>query len=165
MTNILLCTGKKKAVEKVMDFFKDLNRKKTIEILELQVCTKRVMMMRYEELKLLFVARDEGRLKIPRELAKKADLFKISQGQRLMMRMKTFETEDPSLRWNIMSQATAFKLNGGDVRLEETVIEQNYKKIRSCSLMIAGPPKMALDLKDQLVRDRIVDPKSVQYTI
>ena len=165
MTNILICTGKKKLVQKVLDHFKDLDRRKKIEVLNHQQHTKRVMMMKYEELKLLFIAYDGYNLEVPRDLVKKADNFMIRKGQRLLVSMSTFTTEDPSLRWNIISAATSYKLKGGMVAVEETVEEQNYKKLRTCALKLQGPPKMTLDLKDHYVKERIVDPKTVVYTI
>ncbi|MDJ0841229.1 MAG: hypothetical protein QNK37_32250 [Acidobacteriota bacterium] len=148
-----------------MDHFKDLERRKQLEILNFKQLTKRALMMKYEELKLMFLPRDGGNLTVPRDLIKKADYFNISKGARLMIQMSTFTTEDPALRWNIMSQSTSYKLKGGDVRIEETVEEQNYKKLRTCSLTLIGPAKITLDLKDSFVKDRVVDPKTVVYTL
>ena len=165
MVNILISTGKKKAIQKIMELFKDMERKNQIEILNHKQITKRAFMMKYEELKLLYLPKEGRTLAVPRDLIKKVDYFNISRGSRLMISMNTFTSEDPALRWNIMAQSTSYKLKGGEVRIDETVEEQNYKKLRTCTLVLIGPAKITLDLKDSLVKDRVVDPKTVVYTL
>ena len=165
MTNILICTGKKKAIVKILDHFKDLDRNKKLEILNLQVISKKVLFIKYEELKILFLSKEGTKVPVPRDLIKKLDNFKISKGQSLMMKMSTFRVEDAGLRWNLMSRATNFKLKGGNLKIDETVEELNYKTFRTCDIVMSGPSGMALDLKDTFVKDRLVDPESIVYTL
>jgi len=165
MTNILICTGSKKQVSKIMLHFKDLDRKKIIEILNGHQISKRAMFMKYEELKILFLSKEGASLPIPAELIKKVENFSIRKGHKVMMTMSSFRSEDATLRWNIISRATTFKLKGGHLKIDETTEEEHYKTYRICTMTMAGPANMAMELKNQLIKDRLVDPKSVVYKL
>lgn len=165
MTTLLVCTGKKKAVEKMQKFFQEEEEKKRVTILASAQQTKKAMIWAYEELKLLFDTKGPAKIQIEQKLTKNLDFYQFRQPRGIVVKMITFSTEKSDLKWNIISRTTTFQLRGGRVDIQEEVEERARREYRKCYITLAGPPESVVNLKDILVKQRVVDPKTVEYIL
>lgn len=166
MANLLVCTGKKRAVKKVMDYFKDLEHKKKLAIIGSTQRSKKAIIWSYEELKILFQRQVETEpLEIEKKLVASVDLIQIRTPSGVVVKMSTFASDNPEIRWNIISKTTSFQLRGGKVDLREDIHKDGKTEMRTCHLTLAGPCVSVFGLRDLLIKDRIVDSKTLEYVL
>lgn len=162
MPNLLICTGKKRAVKKVVDYFKALEKQHKIEIFATTQKSKKAMVWSYEELKLLFQRTNEGEpLEIEKGLVSSLDMLQVRNPNGVVVKMSSLPSERAELRWDIISRTTSFQLRGGKVDLRE----ENHGGARICHLTLAGPVGSVFVLRDLLIKERIVDSKTVEYVL
>lgn len=167
MANMLVCTGKKRAVKKVMDYFLELNSKKTINIIAHVQRTKKAMIWNYEELKVLFQKKNAKTktLEIDQKLIKACDFLQLRHPRGVVIKMTSFSSEESDLKWNIISRTTSFQLRGGKVDIREDVDTQGRREKRTCHITAAGPCSNVLLLKDLLIKEKVIDPKTVEFLL
>ena len=162
MASLLICTGRKKVVGDVIAHLKQLARRKQITIITIQKKAKKAWLFNYDELKVLFLSKDGANLPFPSPIIKGLDFISLKPGDRVMIKLSTYTKECDNLKWEILTRSTPFKLKGGHLKIEE--IDQG-RGHRSCNLSIAGHPRLAIILRDLLIKDEIADPGTVQYII
>lgn len=164
MPNLLICTGKKRAVKKVVDFFKALEKQKKIEIFASTQKSKKAMVWSYEELKLLFQRKNETEpLEIEKGLVSSVDMLQVRTPNGVVVKMSSFPTDKAELRWEIISRTTSFQLRGGKVDVREDNPKASGERV--CHLTLAGPVGSVFVLRDLLIKERIMDGKSVEYVL
>ncbi len=148
----------------MVDYFKALEKQKKIEIFATTQKSKKAMVWSYEELKLLFQRRNETEpLEIEKGLVGAVDMLQVRTPNGVVVKMSSFPTDKADLRWDIISRTTSFQLRGGKVDVREEQPLANG--IRVCHLTLAGPVGSVFVLRDLLIKERMIDGKSVEYVL
>jgi len=166
MANMLVCTGKKRAVKKVLEYFKEIEGKKGIQILAHVQRTKKAMIWSYEELKVLFTRKGGNKpLEIDQKLVRQVDFLQLRHPRGVLVKMSSPLSEDKDLRYNILSRTSSFQLRGGHVEIREVVNKESRRESRTCAITLSGNCGNVMILKDLLVKEKFVDPNSVEFIL
>lgn len=165
MSRIMICTGKKKHVEAMNRYFRDLERSKEIEILASRQATKKVLLWSYEESKILFNTKKPGAsLQVESGLIRSLDYFSIKERVHVQIDLTSPTKEDDWLKFKIMTSVAQFRLRGGKVEIREEIHKEGeYRKKRTCYITLTGPVKLAFHCRDVLIQENLAEPKSAVY--
>ena len=163
MSHVFTCTGRRRPVERFIKYFKDLEIKGEIEILGIIQRSRKVAFWKYEELRIMFSSQ-KVRFEIDRGYLKAVDFASLKPLDRVIIKLSTFKKEDAWLRGSILALSGPFQTRGGQLTIQEEIEEVNaYKKNRQCHVVLTGPKKLADSYRDLLVKEKVADPKTVEY--
>lgn len=164
MAKILMCTGKKKKVAEVAQFFAALDKKQKIKILGKKVTTKRALIWSYDELKILFESLGNNDPQVPKNLTKAVDICTVKDRAMVILKFQSPQVEDTLLKTKILALSRSFLSAGIKIDIKEEEIRHNeYKIERKANCQIGGPVKTVVAYKDLLVKEELCVPESVSY--
>ncbi len=165
MARLLVCTGKKNKVSAVLQHYITLDKKKLIKILGHKIATKRALIWSYDELKILYENRADGKSDgVPKGLRKSLDLCSIKESTAVIVRFSSFQEEDPLLKPKVLALSRPFLSKQVSVKAQvEEFRHSEYRIEHKCSGQITGPANHVLAYKELLIKEKLCDPKSVSY--
>ena len=165
MAKVLVCTGKKKKVAAVFDFYVKMEKSGKLEILAKKLQTKKALFWGYDELKILFeVEEGAGDFALPKETRKGIDLFSVRDQAQVVVEFSSFLVEDTMLRARILTLSRPFVARQVKVKISEQIHKHSeYRIERRCTGQIIGPVKEVFTYKEQLMKEKLCDPKSLTY--
>jgi len=164
MTRVLLGTGKKKRVQAVVQFYSSLQKEKKVKILSMKVTTKKALFWNYDELKLLFETPNGSGGEAPSKLLNGLDSHAYREQALVVVNCISPRVEDEMLRVKILTSCHAYVSKG--VRASVTgkeFRESQYRVYHQCNIQLKGPVEGVVACKDELVHEKLCDPKSVSY--
>ena len=165
MSAIMIGTGKRKHVEELLHFFKELEKKGELKILAIRRTTKRVMLIPYDELKILFDRDSDQDLELDPKLVRSLGYAGIGRKDVIIAKMQTLKVDDPLIKFNLMNVAANFQKRGGQIKIQEKVDDSRVRKLHYCDVALAGPIKLVFTFRDLLISGEFVDPESIEYFI
>ncbi len=164
MTRVLLGTGKKKKIQAVVNFYSGLQKEKKVKILSMKITTKKALFWTYDELKLLYETHDGSRGNAPDKLLNGLDSHAYREQAMVVINCKTPKVEDEMLKVKILTACHAYISKG--VRASVTgkeLRESQYRVYYQCVIQLKGPVEGVVACKDELIHEKLCDPKSVGY--
>jgi hypothetical protein len=164
MTTVLLCTGKKKKIREVLDYYKGLQNKRFIDILSVRSTTKRALFWNYDELKILFEVLEPDQARPPEKLLKTLDTHAFREQAMILLDCKTKRTPDEMLKVKVLTTCGAHIARGVRAQVEqEELRESEYRIYYRCAIQLKGPVSAVVACKDNLVAEDLCDTDSVGY--
>lgn len=164
MAVLFICTGKKKAVIKMVTHFRDLEKEKKVSILTVKQITKKAAFWKYEEAKILFSS-DGDRLVLDTKLLKGLDYASMREKNSFAIKMSTFLKEDDWLKGSIISLTAPFQMRGGQLSIKEEVEKTRRHTKRICHLVLSGPGNLTTTFCDLLLEKKLGDPSTLEYMV
>jgi len=161
---LFTCTGRKKAVHKLVAHFHQLEKDKKITIMTVKTATKRAAIWKYDEAKILFVSTYD-RLSLDKKLLKGLDYASMKEKNSIAVKMSTFHREDDWLKGNIITLTAPFQMRGGHLSIREEVEKTRRHTRRICHMVLSGPRALTTTFTDLLVEKKLGDPSTLEYMI
>lgn len=165
MANILVCTGKKRAVIRMAKHFQTMHARKTINILATVQRSKKALVFSYEEMKILFQSGQQVSLDIDKKLVRAVDFMQIRRPSGLVVKVSSFTVAQHDLKWSIIAHTSAFQLLGGRIDIREEIREEDSRELRTFHITMVGPTAQVISLKNLLVNKKVANPKTVEYVL
>ena len=163
MARVLLCTGKKKKVQAIVDYYRELQKKKKLTILAMTQKTKRALFWNYDELKILFEPK-AGEKHEPQKLLDALDTHAYRDQAMVIGSFRSPRLEDKMLKMKILTVCHAYvgKNVKSKVDLQEYP-ESQYRVYYQCSVELKGPVGPVVSCIEEMKREKLCDGKSVSY--
>lgn len=164
MTTVLLCTGKKKKIKEIVNYYKQLQNKKSIKILAIKTATKKALFWQYDELKLLFDPLDQTKSKPPEKLLKDLDTHTYRDQALILLDFKTQRLEDKMVKVRVLTTCRGYIAKGVLAKAEqETIRETEYRTFYRCTVQLKGPSGPVVACKDDLRGEGLCDDATINY--
>ena len=156
MTKVLFCTGKKKRVKAVLDYYLELENAKKIEILSHKIQTKKALFFAYDELRLLFTgATKDG---APLKLLQAVEYYAFRDQALVLMDFESPMVSDEMLKVKVLTLCHPYIAKG--VRCKVTLKvkkETEFRVFYQVYGQLKGPVDSVLACRDQLASEKLLD--------
>ena len=166
MSSLLICIGKKNHIKAVVDYVQGLAKKNEIQIVAQQQKTIKKLLRSAEELKMVIDSDDGKKVNFEKELLRPLEYAGFKRDPVIIVRLIAPDADDKWLSLRIRELTHAFQVRGGRLELGEVVEQQvGIRKTKVLPFVLAGAPKAVVAYKDLLVREKIIDPNSIEFIL
>ncbi len=164
MPSVLLCTGKKKRIQAISEYYQQQQKQKKLSILSVKITTKRALFWHYDELKMLFEAHDKSDGRAPDKLLQALDSHAYRKGAMVLAEFKSPRVADDMIKVKALTICHGYVARGvrSKVDMREHK-ETEYRKFYQCSIQLQGPAEGVLSCKQDLLADNLCDDKTVAF--
>jgi len=164
MTQVLLCTGKKKKIRAVADFYLQLGKKQQLDIYSLKITTKRAMFWNYDELKLLFDPKEKVKLENPEKLLRQLDSYAFRNQTHVALEFEGDWSEDKMMKFKALATCRPYLSKGVSAKVElEERAESAYRIYYRCVGRLQGPADSVVSCKKELEKEKVFSPKKAHF--
>ncbi len=164
MARLLLGAGKKKKIQAVANFYKDLERKGKVGIYAIKIKTKRVLVWDYDEIKLLFEQRGGQTTPALDKLLRDLDTYSFRDQTQVAMDFEGEWSGDKMIKINALSACRAFIGRGVTVKIDlEEKRETDYRIYYRCVGRLKGPADDVIACKRELEKEKVCVPDKIRF--
>jgi hypothetical protein len=166
MIRVLVCTGKKKAVEALRAKCVELAQKKQVEVYAEIAVEKTKMLRHFEEFRVLYDTPEGKTLSLDPAITQPLDYLNVTDQVLARIKGSSFQVDDNWLKWNVKEKTAPFQLKGlnAEVKDETLQISPRVRK-RICHFVLEGPVKILFACRDALIEEKLADPASLKYSL
>ncbi|CAM2006752.1 hypothetical protein [Acanthopleuribacter pedis] len=165
MTKVLFCTGKKKRVKAVLDYFLSQDKENRLTVLSTKLQTKRVLFFNYDELRVLFQVNGGGGNDLaPMKLLQGVEYFTFKDQAQVLMDFESPLVNDEMLKVKVLTACHPFIARG--VRCKVTLKKKKETEFRVFYHVVGqlhGPADGVLQCRDHLINDNLLDPEKTSF--
>ena len=164
MSKVLICTGKKKKIQAVADYYSMLQKNNKIKVLARRLKTKKALFWSYDELRILFDPTFGSRAPVPEKLLNSLDYHAFREQAALALEFRSPLVEDKMLKVKILTVCHTFVSKGvrAKVNLKEKK-ESEYRVYYQCFGQLSGAAGHVLACKEQLIHENLCEQESLTY--
>ena len=165
MALMLVCTGKKKNVQRAAAHLQQMNAAKKVVILAKSQTTRTKLLRTVEEFRVLIDGEDpKAGVNTNHEAFGGLDYLGWTSQAEISVKISSFKEANDWLKWNIKEKTIPLQARGGSIEIqEETERDAANRKLRICHYILRGPLKMVCICRDQMIDAKLADPKSITY--
>lgn len=165
MTKVLFCTGKRKRVKAVLDYFVAKEKESRLTILSAKVQTKKALFFNYDELRLLFqVKGGQGNEVAPTKLLSQVEYFAFKDQAQVVMDFESPLVNDEMLKVKVLTACHPFVARGVRCKVALKVKkETEFRIFYHVSGQLHGPADGVLLCRDHLIKDNLLDPEKTSF--